>query len=137
MERTAEEFLHQLRVVGEQNGRWFVGDIVNTIPSCGPVFMLTDGRMMTEMEIASASRQRQPRTYPTKRAAKRAAQAWLERAVDLVDRDRSVIARWDRTEALRALLDVVRLAFPAPNARGLPDVLAMSAIRNRLAAFKE
>ena len=126
MERTAEEFLHQTRgMFGGVKGAWFIGDQMDMTRGDGYRFMLTDGRLMTERQIETAPRQRAPRFYRQKRSAKRAAQSCMSgpKAVAV-----SMI--------VDAMADVVTIAFPPDGVRGLPDVLAMDAIRKRLQEFK-
>jgi hypothetical protein len=79
MDRTAEEFVHQLA-----NGRWFVGDFVRTAADGQAVFLIpTAGlgaRELSEAELSAPSAS--IRTYARKSAAKRAAQRMIERVLD-------------------------------------------------------
>ena len=79
MQRTAEEFVHQL-----PNGRWFVGDFVRTDHG-REVFLVEPrkGRGGVEMTIdAIADQGSGIRSYPRKSSAKRAAQRMIERVLD-------------------------------------------------------
>ena len=80
MQRTAEEFVHEL-----PNGRWFVGDFVRTDRDSYAIF-LVELRPGAEASEVSASHLAQAnsgvRTYSTKGSAKRAAQRMIERVLD-------------------------------------------------------
>ena len=73
MERTAEEFLHQL-----PNRRWFIGDF--EVSDTGIHFMDEKGRTLTVDEVMSG--RAYVRTWTRKADAKRAAQIWLEKQLD-------------------------------------------------------
>lgn len=80
MDRTAEEFVHQL-----PNGRWFVGDFVGRDASSEDIFLVEvvrgdDGVELTSSAIADGCVP--VRTYSTKASAKRAAQRLIERVLD-------------------------------------------------------
>jgi hypothetical protein len=77
MDRTAEEFVHQL-----PGGRWFVGDFVAT-RNGQEVFLVETIRggsvaELTTEQIAAAGLP----TYTRKSSAKRAAQLMIERVLD-------------------------------------------------------
>jgi hypothetical protein len=80
MDRTAEEFVHQL-----PNGRWFVGDFVRTDEGGQEVFLVEafSTRIGVEVTMALVERRwtRIP-TYARKSSAKRAAQKMIERVLD-------------------------------------------------------
>ena len=77
MDRTAEEFVHQL-----PSGRWFVGDFVAT-RSGQDVFLVetVPGRSVAELTIEAIVAAGIP-TYARKSSAKRAAQRMIERVLD-------------------------------------------------------
>jgi hypothetical protein len=77
MERTAEEFVHQL-----PDGRWFVGDFVATREG-RDVFLVETvrGRSVAELTTEQIAAAGLP-TYARKSGAKRAAQRILERVLD-------------------------------------------------------
>jgi hypothetical protein len=77
MDRTAEEFVHQL-----PSGRWFVGDFVATRGG-QEVFLVETvrGRSVAELTIAGVTAADVP-TYAHKASAKRAAQMMIERVLD-------------------------------------------------------
>lgn len=80
MQRTAEEFVHQL-----PNGRWFVGDFARTDRDGRAVFLVEPrkGRGGVEMTIgAIADPGSGIRAYARKSSAKRAAQRMIERVLD-------------------------------------------------------
>jgi hypothetical protein len=76
MDRTAEEFVHQL-----PDGRWFVGDFVGT-RNGHEVFLLetVHGRIGVELTKDAIIAARIP-TYSRKSSAKRAAQRMIERVL--------------------------------------------------------
>jgi hypothetical protein len=78
MDRTAEEFVHEL-----PNGRWFVGDFVRTEQDGRQVFLVEAFRtgMAVEVTLELVEGQRTP-TYARKASAKRAAQKMIERILD-------------------------------------------------------
>jgi hypothetical protein len=80
MQRTAEEFVHEL-----PNGRWFVGDFVRTSPEGQAIFLIelrTDA-VAIELSIEQVARATSTvRTYSIKSSAKRAAQRMIERVLD-------------------------------------------------------
>jgi hypothetical protein len=84
MQRTAEEFVHQL-----PEGRWFVGDFQRTDGEGEKVYLIELGHMgvgveLTTTVIATLSRSptsRRVRTYSKKSSAKRAAQQMIERVL--------------------------------------------------------
>jgi hypothetical protein len=79
MERTAEEFVHQL-----PNGRWFVGDFLRTAADGQAVFLIPTAELgaveLSAVELSSATAT--VRTYARKSSAKRAAQRMIERVLD-------------------------------------------------------
>lgn len=77
MQRTAEEFVHQL-----PSGRWFVGDFVATRDE-REVFLVetVPGRSVAELTIDGIVAAGLP-TYACKSSAKRAAQRMIERVLD-------------------------------------------------------
>jgi hypothetical protein len=77
MERTAEEFVHQL-----PDGRWFVGDFVMT-RNGQDVFLVETvrGRSVGELTMDAILTAGIP-TYARKSSAKRAAQRMIERVLD-------------------------------------------------------
>jgi hypothetical protein len=79
MDRTAEEFVHQL-----PSGRWFVGDFVRTNPD-GQEVILVEIRRWRAVELTTDVIAR-PATgivsYGRKSSAKRAAQKMIERVLD-------------------------------------------------------
>ena len=77
MDRTAEEFVHQL-----PSGRWFVGDFVTTRDS-RDVFLVetVPGRFVAELTMDAIVAASVP-TYARKSSAKRAAQRMIERVLD-------------------------------------------------------
>ena len=80
MQRTAEEFVHQL-----PNGRWFVGDFLKTDLGGNEIFLLErrPGAGALEMPLSTiALADSGVRTYGTKASAKRAAQRMIERVLD-------------------------------------------------------
>ena len=79
MDRTAEEFVHQL-----PNGRWFVGDFVTT-RNGQDVFLVetVPGRSVAELTTDAILVTGIP-TYARKSSAKRAAQRMIERVLDEV-----------------------------------------------------
>jgi hypothetical protein len=80
MQRTAEEFVHQL-----PNGRWFVGDFLRTDHDGHEVFLIErrPGVGAVEMGISTIARDDSGvRTYAAKASAKRAAQRMIERVLD-------------------------------------------------------
>jgi hypothetical protein len=80
MQRTAEEFVHEL-----PNGRWFVGDFVRTDRDGHEIF-LVELRPRTEASEVSTSHLARANsgvcTYSTKGSAKRGAQRMTERVLD-------------------------------------------------------
>jgi hypothetical protein len=80
MQRTAEEFVHEL-----PNGRWFVGDFLSTGPDGQATFLVErrPGGAVAEMSLSFvACAASGVRTYSTKASAKRAAQRMIERVLD-------------------------------------------------------
>jgi hypothetical protein len=80
MQRTAEEFVHQL-----PSGRWFVGDFVRSDADGSPVFLveLTPGGNVVEVSLPFVSAPGSAvRTYANKASAKRAAQRMIERVLE-------------------------------------------------------
>ena len=77
MDRTAEEFVHQL-----PTGRWFVGDFVGKREG-QDVFLVETarGRSVAELTAAGIMSAGLP-TYSRKSSAKRAAQQMIERVLD-------------------------------------------------------
>jgi hypothetical protein len=77
MDRTAEEFVHQL-----PTGRWFVGDFVARREG-QDVFLVETvlGRAVAELTTAAIMAAGLP-TYACKASAKRAAQRMIERVLD-------------------------------------------------------
>ena len=77
MDRTAEEFVHQL-----PSGRWFVGDFVTT-RNGQEVFLVETvrGRSVAELTTDQIAAAGLP-TYARKSSAKRAAQRMIERVLD-------------------------------------------------------
>jgi hypothetical protein len=77
MDRTAEEFVHQL-----PGGRWFVGDFVTT-RNGRDVFLVETvrGRSVAELTTDQIAGAGLP-TYARKSSAKRAAQRMIERVLD-------------------------------------------------------
>ena len=77
MQRTAEEFVHQL-----PSGRWFVGDFVTT-RNGQDVFLVETvrGRSVAELTTEQVAASDLP-TYARKSSAKRAAQQMIERVLD-------------------------------------------------------
>ena len=77
MDRTAEEFVHQL-----PNGRWFVGDFVSRRDG-EDVFLveLAPGRSVAELTMDGIVAAGLP-TYAGKSSAKGAAQRVIERVLD-------------------------------------------------------
>lgn len=77
MDRTAEEFVHQLA-----SGRWFVGDFVTT-RNGQDVFLVetVPGRSVAELTADAIVAAAIP-TYARKSSAKRAAQRMIERVLD-------------------------------------------------------
>jgi hypothetical protein len=85
MDRTAEEFVHQL-----PSGRWFVGDFVRTDARGDDIFLveIPEGLDGVELPLSAIANEREAlRTYSRKSRAKRAAQRLIE---SLLDEDR----RW-------------------------------------------
>lgn len=84
MQRTAEEFVHQLA-----NGRWFVGDFLRTDDKGETVYLVELGRLAVAVELTTAAivplthlpSARRIRTYTRKSSAKRAAQQMIERVL--------------------------------------------------------
>ncbi|HZL21580.1 MAG TPA: hypothetical protein VFG23_27870 [Polyangia bacterium] len=84
MQRTAEEFVHQL-----PGGRWFVGDFLRTDEKGETVYLVELGRLAVAVELATAAivplthlpSARRIRTYARKSSAKRAAQQMIERVL--------------------------------------------------------
>jgi len=84
MQRTAEEFVHQLT-----DGRWFVGDFLRTGGEGGDVYLLELRSAVGVVElpvevILTLSHSPGPRwvpTYAQKSSAKRAAQRMIERVL--------------------------------------------------------
>ena len=84
MQRTAEEFVHQLA-----DGRWFVGDFLRTDEKGEAVYFVELGRLAVAVELTTAAivalthlpSARRIRTYPRKASAKRAAQQMIERVL--------------------------------------------------------
>jgi hypothetical protein len=84
MQRTAEEFVHQLA-----DGRWFVGDFLRTGGRAGEVYLIELRREGGVVElpvavISTLSHSPGPRwvpTYAQKSSAKRAAQRMIERVL--------------------------------------------------------
>ena len=79
MQRTAEEFVHEL-----PNGRWFVGDFVGIDRDGYAIFLveLRPGAEVSEVSTSHLARANSGvRTYSTKGSAKRAAQRMLERVL--------------------------------------------------------
>jgi hypothetical protein len=80
MQRTAEEFVHQL-----PGGRWFVGDFVRTTAEGLEVFLVEPAPSLggVEMTLAAIAKlDSVVRTYATKSSAKPAAQRMIERVLD-------------------------------------------------------
>jgi hypothetical protein len=80
MDRTAEEFVHQL-----PNGRWFVGDFVSTDERGQEVFLVEafSARIAVEVTMSLVERRwKRIPTYAHKSSAKRAAQKMIERVLD-------------------------------------------------------
>jgi hypothetical protein len=80
MQRTAEEFVHQL-----PSGRWFVGDFVRTTSDGREIFLVEPrpGRGGVEVSLPEIAAATSPiRTYSRKASAKRAAQRMIERVLD-------------------------------------------------------
>jgi hypothetical protein len=80
MQRTAEEFVHQL-----PNGRWFVGDFLSTGHGGQATYLVErrPGGAVAEMSLSFiASDASGVRTYSAKASAKRAAQRMIERVLD-------------------------------------------------------
>jgi hypothetical protein len=79
MDRTAEEFVHQLG-----NGRWFVGEFLRTVADGHAVFLIPTAELgaveLSEAEVSAPSAG--VRTYARKSSAKRAAQRMIERVLD-------------------------------------------------------
>jgi len=80
MDRTAEEFVHQL-----PTGRWFVGDFVGRRVG-QDVFLVetVQGKSVAELTIAAIIAAGLP-TYGRKASAKRAAQRMIERVLGAPD----------------------------------------------------
>lgn len=84
MQRTAEEFVHQL-----PEGRWFVGDFLRTDEKGKTVYLVELGRLAVGVELTVAAiaipshlrSSRRVRTYLQKSSAKRAAQQMIERVL--------------------------------------------------------
>ncbi len=77
MDRTAEEFVHQL-----PDGRWFVGDFVATREGRDLFLVETvRGQSVAELTTEQIAAAGLP-TYARKSAAKRAAQRMIERVLD-------------------------------------------------------
>ena len=84
MQRTAEEFVHQLT-----DGRWFVGDVLRAGGKGGEIYLLELRRAGGVVElpvtvILALSHLPGPRwvpTYAQKSSAKRAAQRMIERVL--------------------------------------------------------
>jgi hypothetical protein len=84
MDRTAEEFVHQL-----PGDRWFVGDFVRTDESGEGIVLVEMGRsalgremaVRTILALSRISRSHRVRTYAHKSSAKRAAQQMIERVL--------------------------------------------------------
>jgi len=77
MDRTAEEFVHQL-----PTGRWFVGDFVARRAGQNVFFVETArGRSVAELTAAEIMATGLP-TYGRKSSAKRAAQRMIEHVLD-------------------------------------------------------
>lgn len=79
MDRTAEEFVHQV-----PDGRWFVGDFVRTDGEGSPVFLVEPDRSARGVELrlyVIARGWPGVRLYGHKRSAKRAAQQMIERVL--------------------------------------------------------
>ena len=87
MQRTAEEFVHQVA-----DGRWFVGDFVRTTESGYEVFLVEIARAARGVEIAKGAiaSSARVRLYAQKRSAKREAQRMIERVLDAPDRVRDM-----------------------------------------------
>jgi hypothetical protein len=80
MERTAEEFVHEL-----PNGRWFVGDFVKATGDGDKIFLVEARKGRGGVELAAkaiAAPITSVRTYARKSSAKRAAQRMIERVLD-------------------------------------------------------
>jgi hypothetical protein len=80
MDRTAEEFVHQL-----PSGRWFVGDFVGRDATGEDVFLveIVCGRDGVEVSLTALAEGSVPvPTYSRKASAKRAAQRLIERLLD-------------------------------------------------------
>ena len=80
MDRTAEEFVHEL-----PNGRWFVGDFLGANARGQDVFLVEAafGRHGVALPVAAiAASSSGVRTYSRKSSAKRAAQRLIERYLD-------------------------------------------------------
>ena len=82
VDRTAEEFVHQL-----PDGRWFVGDFVRTDDAQRAVFLVEQQRrrgLGVELPIAViATPAGKVVSYACKSSAKRAAQRMIERVLDM------------------------------------------------------
>ncbi|HZL16466.1 MAG TPA: hypothetical protein VFG23_01845 [Polyangia bacterium] len=84
MQRTAEEFVHQL-----PEGRWFVGDFLRTDEKGETVYLVELGSLAVGEELPLAAivtlshlpTSRRVRTYRQKSSAKRAAQRMIERVL--------------------------------------------------------
>lgn len=82
MQRTAEEFVHQLpgrEIDGGVYGRWFIGEWQGTEPET--MYMLTDGSVARLSHLMTGKVK--ITTYVNKASAKRAAQAWLKKTLDM------------------------------------------------------
>ena len=80
MQRTAEEFVHEL-----PGGRWFVGDFLRTGPEGHAIFLIELRAEAVAIELSTehvARARSSVRTYSTKSSAKRAAQQMIERVLD-------------------------------------------------------
>lgn len=78
MDRTAEEFVHQL-----PDGRWFVGDLLGRGENGEVVFLVEVARAALGIEIplSAIPSSRRVRLYRHKRSAKREAQRMIERVL--------------------------------------------------------
>jgi hypothetical protein len=80
MQRTAEEFVHEL-----PDGRWFVGDFLRTGPDGQAVFLVElradAGAIELSLDLVARASS-SVRKYSTKSSAKRAAQRMIERVLD-------------------------------------------------------
>ena len=79
MQRTAEEFVHQL-----PGGRWFVGDFVRTAPGGQRIYLIETRSLHLPGEVPVSTIVRAGdaiATYAHKSSAKRAAQRMLDRVL--------------------------------------------------------